>query len=101
MARHVAPSAALHDVANGARRARLACQRGDIPVRRHAAGRNAPDGVEDAIRERIGLRHFASAWVSARPSTFAIVAPASAASVGAISAGVTESLYRPGLMPFP
>jgi hypothetical protein len=37
-------AAGTHDVANGARSARLARERGDITVGRDATGRNTPDG---------------------------------------------------------
>ena len=86
VAGHIAPAAALHDVANGARRARSAGELGDFAVRGDLPRRNAPYHREHAVREIRYCTHD-SGW----PSAF-IFRPAMAASVGVRSAGVAGSV---------
>src|SRR5439155_2082557 len=93
VAGHVWAAASFHDVADGARGARLACELGDVAVRRHASRRNAPHDGEHAELKKIGsLFHERPYWMqdSGWPSAF-IERPAMAASVGARSAGVASS----------
>src|SRR5262245_43618047 len=48
VARHIGTAAALHDVADGARGARPAGERGDVAVSRDAPGRDPPHDGEHA-----------------------------------------------------
>src|SRR3954453_14794071 len=52
MAGDSADAATLHDVSDGARRARLARRLRDIPVRSDPSGRDAPDRGENALVKR-------------------------------------------------
>src|SRR3954449_4611032 len=52
MAGDSADAATLHDVSDGARRARLARRLRDIPVRSDLSGRDAPDRGENALVKR-------------------------------------------------
>jgi hypothetical protein len=51
VAGNVRAVAASHDVSHGSSGARCARHYGDVPVRRHAAGRNATHGRQNARRE--------------------------------------------------
>ena len=91
------------NVADGARRSRPARHARDVAVRRDTSCRNSGDHTQHPPREgrgrRAALQRIASA--STRPSARGSVMPAKYANVGAISAGVADVRYRPGLMPQP
>lgn len=110
MARYVGRLARAHDVPDGSRGTGAAGEGSDVAVRRDPTRWDAPDCREDARRERgahraaaVGAPRAASvrAVRSTRPSARVIATPQRAASVGAISAGVVGSVYRPGVTPAP
>lgn len=100
-------AAAAHDVADGARSAWPAGDRGHLAVGGDAPWRDASHHRQHPSAERRGRVSRAalnaacqrSASFSTRPSAFGNAVPLRAASVGATSAGEAGASYLPGFTP--
>lgn len=91
---------AAHDLSHRARGSRPARKSRHIAVGDNAPGWNAPQDMQHPSREH-GHTYRTTASVSTWPSTLAMVMPTRWARVGAMSAGVAGTRYRPGLIPAP